>query len=75
MKPVVDRLREEYGDDIDFRDYPLDKGDPEAEALARSVGLRYVPTFLFAGPDGTVVERLVGEVPEETMREAIESLE
>lgn len=74
MKPVVDRLSEEYEGVVEFRLYDVDK-DEEGAELMRRYGVQYVPTFVFVGSDGVEVDRAVGEVSEEQMRRMLDSLE
>jgi thiol-disulfide isomerase/thioredoxin len=74
MKPVVDRLSSELEDEVEFRLYNLDQ-DPDASAIADEFDVRYVPTFIFVGSDGEIVDTRVGTVPEDELRSILESLE
>lgn len=73
MKPVVDRLRDEYEGKVDFTVY-VDRPDEEGERIASRLGLRYVPTFVFVNTDGSVAKLDVGEIAERTMRERLDAL-
>ena len=70
MKPLVERLREQYKGKVEFRAY----WDGEGEDLAKQFNVQYVPTFIFANADGTVVERFVGGLSEAQLRAKLEAL-
>jgi thiol-disulfide isomerase/thioredoxin len=74
MKPVVDRLEQEYEGKVEFRLYDVDKSN-EGQDLMRQYGAQYVPTFVFLNSDGTEADRAVGEVSEDDMRAILDSLE
>lgn len=73
MKPVVDRLEQEYEGTVEFRVYDVDTSD-EGSALMRSYGARFVPTFVFVNTDGSEAGRLEGQVAEEQLREGLDAL-
>jgi len=74
MRPVVDRLYEEYGDKVHFA--VLNPGnDVESAAAADGFGVRYVPTFIFVDSSGAVVEQFIGETAESELAAVLESLE
>lgn len=73
MKPLVERLEREYADSIEFRLLNVET-DPEGVELANSMGVQYVPTFVFVTAEGVVSKTLVGGLTEEQMREAIDAL-
>ncbi len=74
MKPVVDRLSQEYAGRVEFKLYDVDKSE-EGQRLMRRYGAQYVPTFVFVGSDGAEAGRAVGEVSEAEMRRLLDSLE
>ena len=74
MKPVVDRLRNEFAGRVDVKLMDTGSGDPEVERLGQQLGLEYVPTFVFTGADGTVVEQVVGTMDESAFRAKIQAL-
>lgn len=75
MKPVVDRLKREYGDKIEFRRY-VDSGDPIGDDLSRQFNVEYVPTFVFVNADGSVSgQPIVGGVSEEILRQRLDALQ
>jgi thiol-disulfide isomerase/thioredoxin len=74
MKPVVDRLKQEYEGKVEFRIYDVEKSS-EGEELMRRYGAQYVPTFVFLNSDGIEANRAVGEVSEDEMREMLDALE
>jgi len=74
MKPVVDRLREQYAGRVDVKAMSLDGDDAEAEALANAIGVQYVPTFVFVDSKGVQQALVVGEMSESDMRTKLDSL-
>lgn len=75
MKPVVDRLREEFEGRVEFRIMNFDNEPTVANAEADRFGVQFVPTFVFLNSDGTIETQRVGVVPEKEMRSILESLE
>ncbi len=73
MKPVVDRLSQEYEGRVEFRLYDVDKSE-EGTQLMRQYGAQYVPTFVFLNSDGSEADRAVGELSEDQMRRMLDSL-
>ncbi len=73
MAPVVDRLKKEYEGTVEFRLYNVEK-DEEGSALANEFGAQYVPTFVLVNSDGSVAGQVVGETPEDSLREQLDSL-
>lgn len=73
MKPVVDGLKQEYEGTVEFRLINTDT-DPNAQALAAKYGISAVPTFVFLNADGSEAGRLLGEQPEDTMRQRLDAL-
>ncbi len=73
MKPVVDRLSQEYEGRVEFRLYDVDKSE-EGTQLMRQYGAQYVPTFVFVNSDGSEADRAVGELSEDQMRRMLDSL-
>lgn len=74
MRPLVERLEKEYGDKVDFRLLNVET-DKEGVELANSMGVQYVPTFVFVNTDGVVSDNLVGGISEEQMRASLEKLQ
>lgn len=74
MRPLVERLEKEYGDKVDFRLLNVET-DQEGVELANSMGVQYVPTFVFVNADGVVSDNLVGGISEEQMRASLEKLQ
>lgn len=74
MKPVVDGLEKLYGEKVEFRRLNVEK-DQAAVELANSMGIQYVPTFLYVNTDGSVVGQVVGEQTEEQMKQALDQLQ
>lgn len=72
MKPVVDRLQQEYRGRIDFNVRADLNADSEGDVQAREHGASAVPTMMLVAPDGLEVERWVGGVSSEELRSAFE---
>jgi len=73
MVPVVDRLKDDYEGKVDFQILDVEK-DAEASELFDSLGLQFVPSFVFMHSDGSESETLVGEQTEEQMKAALDKL-
>jgi thioredoxin-related protein len=63
MRPVVDGLVKKYAGRYDIRILNTSTGDPEIDELAQEYAVKYVPTFVFVGTDGTVSAKVQGAVP------------
>lgn len=74
MKPVVDRLAQQYTGKVDVKRMSLDGDDPNAETLANSLGVQYVPTFVFVDSKGVQQSLVVGEMSESDMRSKLDAL-
>ena len=74
MKPVVDRLKKEYEGKVEFKLYDVEK-DKEGSALMQQFNAQYVPTFVFINSDGSKADLKVGELEEDQLRAALDSLE
>jgi thiol-disulfide isomerase/thioredoxin len=61
MKPVVDRLQQQYKGKVDFKLYDVDNS-AEGNQLMQQFNSQYVPTFVFVNRNGTVVQQKVGEL-------------
>lgn len=73
MKPLVERLQKEYSGKVEFRLYNVER-DNDGVKLAESLGVQYVPTFVFAGTDGVIAQQVVGEQTEESLRKTLDAL-
>lgn len=74
MKPVVDRLKEQYAGKIEFRRLDTTAGDAETDRLANQFQIQYVPTFVFINTDGTTSDLLVGGTTEGVLRTKLDAL-
>lgn len=74
MKPVVDGLKTEYEGKVEFRLYNVEK-DQEGVALANSLGVTAVPTFVFVNSDGVQAGTQVGSMSEEALRAQLDALQ
>ncbi|MBN1193034.1 MAG: thioredoxin fold domain-containing protein [Coriobacteriia bacterium] len=73
MAPIVDGLIPDYEDEVAIRKYNVQESD-EGAALAEMYGVQFVPTLVFVNSDGTVVDTIIGEVPESTLRKVLDDL-
>lgn len=73
MKPVVDGLKTQYEGKVEFKLYDVEK-DEEGARLADQLGAQFVPTFVFANADGSIAQTVVGEMTEDTLKAALDSL-
>ena len=73
MAPIVNGLKPQYEDKVAIRIY-----DAETEAgaaLAEEFGVQFVPTFVFVNSDGEVVNTIIGEAKESTLKGELDKLE
>ncbi len=73
MAPIVDGLIGEYEGSVAIRKYNVETSD-EGAALAQEYGCQFVPMFVFVDANGDVVDSLIGEVSEKTLRDALDDL-
>lgn len=73
MKPVVDRLREQYKGKVEFKLYDVDTS-AEGSQLMQQFKAQYVPTFVFVNRDGTVSQQKVGETSEADLVAVLDAL-
>jgi len=73
MKPVVDRLKQQYQGKVEFKLYDVDSSD-EGNQLMSQFNAKYVPTFVFINKDGSVSTQKVGETSEADMKKALDAL-
>ena len=74
MKPLVEGLDKQYGTSIEFRRLNVDGTDQAASGVADSLGVQYVPTFVFVTKDGVVSKTLVGGQTTGTLQQGLEAL-
>jgi thioredoxin-related protein len=74
MKPVVDRLTQEFSGRVDVRRENVGGGDAAAEALANRYQVQYVPTFVFLNSDGSKADLVVGGLDEAALRAKMTAL-
>ena len=73
MKPVVDRLKEQYKGKITF--YRWDPSvDQQGNDLANKLKAEYVPTFVFFNAKGEKVDMIVGGVEEAALKAKLDAL-
>lgn len=73
MKPVVDRLEQQYKGKVEFRRYDVDNS-AEGSALMQKFGSQYVPTFVFVNRDGSVATQKVGEITQAELQQNLDAL-
>lgn len=73
MAPIVDGLIPEYEDTVAIRKYNVETSERGME-LAEEYEVMFVPTFVFVGADGEVVDTIIGEASEQTIKDALDSL-
>ena len=73
MKPVVDRLEQQYKGKVEFKRYDVDNS-AEGNELMSQFNAKYVPTFVFINKDGSVSSQKVGENTEADMQKALDAL-
>lgn len=73
MKPVVDRLEQQYKGKVEFKLYNVDN-DKEGAALMQQYNAQYVPTFVFINSDGSKADLKVGELKESELKAALDAL-
>jgi thiol-disulfide isomerase/thioredoxin len=73
MKPLVERLQQSYAGKVEFRTLNVES-DKNANDLASSLGVQYVPTFLFVNSDGVIAKTTVGEMTEQALTDEVAAL-
>jgi len=73
MKPLVERLKQEYEGKVVFKLYNIEQ-DPEGAKLATELGAEYVPTFVFYDSAGAKAGMKVGEIAEADFRAQLDAL-
>ncbi len=71
MQPIVDRLRDQYGEQVLFT--ALDVDQANTEPMRVDLGYRFRPYFVLLAPDGTVLKQWAGAVRESDFVEAIDA--
>ena len=73
MKPVVDRLRQQYAGRVEFRSYDVTK-DLTGISLADRLGAQYVPSFVFFDSQGVKMDMIVGGATEAALKAKLDAL-
>jgi len=74
MKPLVERLEQNYKDKVEFRRLNVET-DQAAIALANSMGVQYVPTFVFVNSNGVISKNVVGGMTEQALSSSVDALQ
>jgi thiol-disulfide isomerase/thioredoxin len=74
MKPVVDGLKQQYEGKVEFRLYNVEK-DQEGIALANSMGVTAVPTFVFVNSNGIQAGTQVGSMSKDQLQAQLDALQ
>lgn len=69
MEPIVNGLEDEYGAQVTFQHL---NAAAEGRQLFQRYNLRGHPSYVILNTEGDVVWRRVGEVPRETLAEALQ---
>ena len=72
MKPIVDGLEREYGEQIDFVYLNID--NPDTAAAKEKFGYRVQPHFFLVSAEGEVVEEWLGPVQRQQFVAAFETV-
>jgi thiol:disulfide interchange protein len=70
MKPIVDRLEGDYGDELNI--VRIDVTKPNGENAARELGLVGQPYYVFFGSDNEETRRMGGPQTYEVLAQEIE---
>ena len=70
MKPIVDRLEENYGDELNI--VRVDVTKPSGEEVAREMGLVGQPYYVFFGADNEETRRIGGPQTYKVLAQEIE---
>lgn len=70
MKPVVDGLEQELGDQIHF--IRLNIQEETGKELAPAYGFEYTPTFIYFDAQGNELWRTVGEFDPQRVRDSLQ---
>ncbi len=73
MAPIVNGLKPEYEGTVAIRMYNAETA--AGNALAQEYGVQFVPTFVFIGSDGEVVNTIIGETSENGLKAELDKLE
>jgi len=65
MMPIVNGLKTQYEQRVDFRSINVEQGD--GMAAFRAYGLRGHPSYVILRPNGQVVWQGLGQVPREKL--------
>lgn len=71
MAPMLDRVTQEYGDQVEFIKVDSDLGS--SEDLMAEYDIRSIPTLVLLDEKGQVVGSLIGQQSESKLRDFIES--
>lgn len=72
MRPVVNGLRETYGDEIEFRYFNI--ASQEGRAWAEQYSLRGHPAYVLLDADGEESWRALGVLPRETIEAELQAV-
>lgn len=73
MRPVIDRVRPDYEDALDFNLYDVEE-DGAGRALMKELLQGYVPAFYVVDETGAIVDEWVGERSEKDVRATLDAL-
>ena len=71
MRPIVDGIKEQYGEQADFIYLNATDG-AEGQAAFEQYGLQGHPAVLWINPDGSVGWKRIGSTSAEVLKQAVE---
>ena len=74
MAPIVNGLKPQYEGKVAIRMYNVETS-AAGKALAEEFEVRFVPTFVFMGSDGEVMNTIIGETTENGLKAELDRLE
>lgn len=72
MKPLVEQVKAEDSSKVPFEFY--DVGSNVNSDIANKYGILYIPTLIFIGKDGSVVDKIVGATDKATIEQNIKKI-
>lgn len=72
LQPVIDELKNKWGDKVTF--VKIDLSDESLQATAADQNIRFVPTLQFIGKDGILKNTLVGVQSKEALEEQLKKI-
>ncbi len=74
MKSLVEGLKKQYADKVEFRLLNVET-DKAGVDLANELNVQYVPTFLFVNSSGVISKQTVGAIDEAQFKASLDALQ